>query len=66
MAVNRGHALTKTVGTFKGIQIDLASLRGMTIQSDKKSAVFQGGAYGGQVIEALWDQGYVTSKSKPL
>ncbi|OQE43750.1 hypothetical protein PENCOP_c003G01409 [Penicillium coprophilum] len=61
MVVNRGHALTKTVGTFKGVQIDMASLRGLTIQPNKKSALFQGGTYGGQVIDTLWDQGYVTT-----
>ncbi|KAE8150125.1 FAD binding domain-containing protein [Aspergillus avenaceus] len=61
ITVNRGHALTTTVGNFKGIKIDMASLRDLTIQPDYKSAWLQGGSYGGPVIQKLWDQGYVAT-----
>lgn len=47
MAVNRAHALTTTVGTFSGIQIDMGLLRALTIRPDGQSAWFQGGSYGG-------------------
>jgi hypothetical protein len=62
MAVNRAHALTTTVGRFKGVQIDMRLLTSLTIKPDNKSAWFQGGTYGGPVIQTLWDQGYVTSE----
>ncbi|PYH77480.1 FAD binding domain-containing protein [Aspergillus uvarum CBS 121591] len=61
MAVNRGHSLTITTGRFKGIEIDMASLRDYTIEPDFQSAWFQGGSYGGSVISSLWDQGYVAT-----
>ncbi|PGH14341.1 hypothetical protein AJ80_05931 [Polytolypa hystricis UAMH7299] len=61
MVVNRGHALTSTIGSFKGVQIDMGSLNGITIQPDGKSAWLQGGTYGGPVIETLWDEGYVAT-----
>jgi len=63
LAVNRAHGWTDDVGTFQGLQIDLASLTAITIKPDKKSALFQGGVFGELVIKTLWDQGYVTSES---
>ncbi|KAL4809572.1 hypothetical protein BDV18DRAFT_157323 [Aspergillus unguis] len=61
LAVNRGHAVTSDVGRFRGIQIDLAALREYTIQPDEKSAWFQGGSYGGSMIESLWERGFVVT-----
>ena len=37
-------------------------LQGITIQPDGETAIFQAGTYGAEVINTLWDQGYVTSK----
>ncbi|KAF5620203.1 fad binding domain protein [Fusarium sp. NRRL 52700] len=61
LVVNRGHGLTKSLGAFKGMQIDMKQLRSMDIARDGKSASFQGGAYAYEVIPFLWDRGYVTS-----
>ncbi|KAI5854502.1 hypothetical protein GGS23DRAFT_590635 [Durotheca rogersii] len=61
LARNRGHGLTTSLGKFEGLEIDFAQLRGITIKNGGKSAVFQGGTYGGLVIETLWDQGYVAT-----
>lgn len=38
-------------------------LQGITIQPDSETAILQAGTYGGPIIQALWDEGYVTSKS---
>jgi hypothetical protein len=59
--VNRAHGLTATLGKFSGMQIDMNLLRDITIQRGGKTAIFQGGTYDGQVIDYLWDKGYVTS-----
>ena len=61
MAVNRGHALTSTVGGFTGLQIDMSVLTKIEYQPDMKTAWFQGGTYDQQVMEELWDLGYVAS-----
>ncbi|KAI0879960.1 FAD-binding domain-containing protein [Annulohypoxylon maeteangense] len=61
LAVNRGHGFTTSLSKFKGVQIDLKLLKSMTIQSDKKSALFQAGSWAHEVIPALWDKGYVTA-----
>ena len=61
MAVNRGHALTATVGNFAGIQIDMSVLTDMTIQPDGNTAWFQGGSYDHQVMVELWELDYVAS-----
>lgn len=50
------------MSAFSGIEIDVELLTGLTIQPDGKTAIFQGGTYGAEIIEALWDKGYVTSK----
>lgn len=47
---------------FKGIQIDLKQLTGITLQDHNKSAILQGGTYGINVISTLWDLGYVTGE----
>ena len=43
------------------IEINVEQLQGLTINHDDETAVIQAGAYGAQVIQALWDEGYVTS-----
>lgn len=63
LVVNRAHGYTMTLNKFKGIQISMAQLRNVTIAKDGKSALMQGGVYDAQVIEELWDAGYITSKS---
>lgn len=61
MAVNRGHALcVYTMKKFKGVQIDVKQLTGITIQPDETSAVLQAGTYGIEIMQTLWDQGFVT------
>ncbi|KAF2792188.1 FAD binding domain-containing protein [Melanomma pulvis-pyrius CBS 109.77] len=61
LAVNRGHSLSiYSMDKFKGIQIDLKQLTGITLQHHNKSAILQGGTYGINVISTLWDLGYVT------
>ncbi|KAK3936557.1 hypothetical protein QBC46DRAFT_366841 [Diplogelasinospora grovesii] len=59
-AVSRGHALTSSVGRFKGIEIDLRNLKAVHINPGNATAHFQGGAYSYEVINTLWEQGYVT------
>ncbi|GAP88217.1 putative FAD binding domain-containing protein [Rosellinia necatrix] len=59
LALNRKHGWSSTLGGFKGMQIDMTSLSSLTIQPDNKSAIIQGGAYLGEVIDTLWDAGYV-------
>ncbi|KAI1734122.1 hypothetical protein F4680DRAFT_454307 [Xylaria scruposa] len=58
---NRGHGITTTLSTFSGVEIYVDRLESITIQSDDESAILQAGTYGGQVIETLWDEGYVTT-----
>lgn len=57
--VNRGHALTSTVGEFTGIQIDVRSLRNIVVQPDRQAARLQAGTYNAEVIDTLWNHGYV-------
>ncbi|KAI1821333.1 hypothetical protein F4861DRAFT_533018 [Xylaria intraflava] len=59
-AVNRGHALTSTVGYFEGIEIDLRNLNSISISPNNETAVFGGGVYSYEAINTLWDQGFVT------
>ncbi|KAM0447700.1 hypothetical protein ACHAO4_008841 [Trichoderma viride] len=61
LAYNRGHGLTNTLAKFQGIQINLSQLTRITIQPDKKAALFQGGVYADIVIDTLWDQGYIVT-----
>ncbi|KAH6848033.1 hypothetical protein B0I37DRAFT_376488 [Chaetomium sp. MPI-CAGE-AT-0009] len=58
--VSRGHALTESVGRFRGIEIDLRDLRAFEVNPNNVTARFQGGAYSHEVIHGLWDQGFVT------
>ncbi|KAI1497641.1 hypothetical protein F5X99DRAFT_421199 [Biscogniauxia marginata] len=58
---NRGHGTTSSLSTFLGIEINVDQLLGITVQPDGETAIFQAGTYGAQVIQALWDEGYVTT-----
>ena len=58
----RGHGGTMSLNSFQGLQINMNQLQGIEIQDDGETALLQGGAYAGPVIETLWDQGYVTSE----
>lgn len=59
---NRGHGTTDSLSTFSGIEINVEMLTGITIRPDKKIATLQAGTSVGDVINKLWDQGFVTSK----
>ncbi|UKZ78452.1 hypothetical protein TrVFT333_006192 [Trichoderma virens FT-333] len=59
LAYTRGHGSTNTISKFKGIEINLSKLTEITIQPDKKSALFQGGVYADLIINKLWSQGYI-------
>ncbi|KAF1919310.1 hypothetical protein BDU57DRAFT_137282 [Ampelomyces quisqualis] len=58
---NRGHGITSSLSAFSGIQINVEKLQDITLQPDGKTAVLQAGTSGGQVIQELWNQGYVTT-----
>ncbi|KAL7931836.1 hypothetical protein V8C35DRAFT_329200 [Trichoderma chlorosporum] len=59
LAYTRGHGSTRTISRFKGIEINLSKLTEITIQPDKKSAMFQGGVYADLIIKKIWSQGYI-------
>ncbi|GAP88221.1 putative FAD binding domain-containing protein [Rosellinia necatrix] len=61
LARNRGHGQVSSLNAFNGLEIEFSQLRDITIKEGGKSALFQGGTYGGQVIQTLWDAGYVTT-----
>jgi hypothetical protein len=44
------------------LEIDLDNLVAITIQEGGETALLQGGVFGGEVIETLYVQGYVTRK----
>ncbi|KAJ5415214.1 hypothetical protein N7465_003909 [Penicillium sp. CMV-2018d] len=61
LAVNRSHGSTMTLGRLKnGIEISMAQLTDIKIADDEASAFFGGGVWDGQVIDALWEEGFVT------
>lgn len=60
-AINRAHARTYSVGAFDGLMIDLGQLLNIEIQPDEKTAWFQGGTYDGQVMDYLWEKGFVAT-----
>jgi hypothetical protein len=39
----------------------MSALQSISIQPDGKTAWFEGGTYDGEVIDYLWNQGYVAS-----
>ncbi|KAL7954991.1 hypothetical protein V8C34DRAFT_327725 [Trichoderma compactum] len=59
LAYARGHGSTNTISKFRGIEINLSKLTGITIQPDKTSALFQGGVYSDLVINTIWSQGCI-------
>lgn len=59
---NRGHGMTHSPGGFNGIEINMSELRNIDIQPDGKTAWFQGGTYGGETMDYLWERGYVASE----
>ncbi|KAJ8123129.1 hypothetical protein ONZ43_g850 [Nemania bipapillata] len=61
LAINGGHGNGKSLGSFKGVQINLKNLRNISIQDDGKTAWFGGGVYDGEANSYLWDQGYVVT-----
>ncbi|KAH7635579.1 hypothetical protein B0T09DRAFT_362731 [Sordaria sp. MPI-SDFR-AT-0083] len=61
LAINKGHGFPSSLGSFNGVQINLAQFRNISIQPNSKSAWFGGGVYDGQANRYLWDQGYVTT-----
>ncbi|KAK1595305.1 uncharacterized protein LY79DRAFT_511143 [Colletotrichum navitas] len=61
LAINHHHGNPQSLGSFNGVQINIASLKSIKIQPSGKSAWFEGGAYDGQVTRYLWDRGYVTT-----
>ena len=56
---NRGHGITDSLSSFSGIEIDVEMLTGVTIQPDKKTATLQAGTFIGDVMNKLWDEGFV-------
>ncbi|KAL4783255.1 FAD-binding domain-containing protein, partial [Aspergillus varians] len=61
LVVNRGHGMTTTLTKFEGMAIDMSQLRTLSVTPGAKTAWIQGGAVAGEVIDSLWDQGYVTA-----
>ncbi|RAH47729.1 FAD-binding oxidoreductase [Aspergillus brunneoviolaceus CBS 621.78] len=59
--VNRAHSMTTTPGQFYGLEIDMQLLTGIDINPDGESARFQGGTFAQEVIDVLWEQGYVAT-----
>ncbi|TLD18037.1 hypothetical protein PspLS_10362 [Pyricularia sp. CBS 133598] len=60
LAYSGGHGSTTTLGSFNGVQINMARLRNLSIDPSGETAWLQGGSTGGSVINHLWDHGYVT------
>ncbi|KDN67464.1 putative FAD binding domain-containing protein [Colletotrichum sublineola] len=61
LARSGGHGLTATLGTFNGIQISMQPLSDITIQPSGKSAWLGGGLIVVQVIQYLWERGFVAT-----
>ncbi|KAI2642103.1 hypothetical protein GGS21DRAFT_501165 [Xylaria nigripes] len=62
--VNRAHGFPSSQASFTGIQVDVGLLKNITISEDGTYGLFQGGTFDQQVIEYLWERGYVTSKKE--
>ncbi|KAI4219649.1 MAG: hypothetical protein LQ349_008293 [Xanthoria aureola] len=58
---NRGHGTTDSLSSFSGIEINVEMLTRVTIQPVKKTATLQAGAFIGDVVNKLWDQGFVAA-----
>ncbi len=61
-AVSRGHSLTTDAARFAGIEIDMRNLNRIRVNPNKRTAEFQGGVYGYEAINNLWDKGLVTGE----
>lgn len=59
---NRGHGTTDSLSTFSGIEINVEMLKGVTVHPAEKTATLQAGPIIGDVVNKLWDQGFVASK----
>lgn len=55
--------MTSTLSEFDGMQIDMSLLDKIEIQPDGQSAILGGGVFAQNIMEKLWDAGYVTCKS---
>ncbi|KAF7960443.1 hypothetical protein EAE96_000124 [Botrytis aclada] len=58
---NRGHGITSSLNSFKGLQISMDKLQGLQIDAASQTVLLQGGVYAAPVIADLWDNGWVTS-----
>ncbi|KAL8942493.1 MAG: hypothetical protein Q9216_001637 [Gyalolechia sp. 2 TL-2023] len=58
---NRGHGTTDSLSTFSGIEINVEKLTGVTVRPDRKTATLQAGTVIGDVVNRLWDQGFVAA-----
>ncbi|KAL3477599.1 FAD-binding domain-containing protein [Aspergillus californicus] len=61
LVVNRGHGMSTTLNKFEGMMIDMSKLRKLSVTAGGKTAWIQGGAVAGEVIDSLWNEGYVTA-----
>ncbi|KAK3394077.1 hypothetical protein B0H63DRAFT_532083 [Podospora didyma] len=61
LVVNQAHAITSTVGKFNGIQIDVKSLKDVSISADNRTVKLQAGTYSYEVTAKLWEHGYITT-----
>ncbi|CAL8575057.1 hypothetical protein XPA_001002 [Xanthoria parietina] len=58
---NRGHGTTDSLSTFSGIEINVEMLKGVTVHPAEKTATLQAGPIIGDVVNKLWDQGFVAT-----
>lgn len=54
--------MTTTLSAFDGIQLDIGLLRDIKVSPETGTAWFQGGVRADEVINTLWEQGFVTSE----
>ncbi|KAK1992099.1 hypothetical protein LX36DRAFT_753186 [Colletotrichum falcatum] len=50
LTINRHHGNSQSLGSFNGVQINMASLQGIKIQPGGRSAWFQGRTYDGRAV----------------
>ncbi|KAH7016276.1 uncharacterized protein B0I36DRAFT_377853 [Microdochium trichocladiopsis] len=61
LAASHNHGFTQSLGSFRGVQINLSQLDNIAIQADSKSAWLSAGVNAGRVTRHLWENGYVTT-----
>lgn len=61
LARSGGHGWTETLNIFNGIQISMQRLDDITIHPSGKSAWLGGGLLVGNVVQYLWDRGFITT-----